>query len=293
MNLKDYDNIKIPENLNSYIDKGIEKGIKYKKESQNNGFIKVASIFLIATTILVSASNIPVVAKELIKIPMIGNLVKVLCMNDSFEDGGMITDGNTMVLDSLEDNTIDIYFTNDEALISNTPNYEIEYREYPYTIVLTFNGVRDIYDINIQDKVRKLPGVKDVYNIVTLDDSSRKIAIELNESIDFKITEYEEPAMMKIKFNGIKSTENKSSYFIRTNEFNYGEQLAQIEETLFSYDGVEVQKVSDGMFIIQFGPFENKEDAEVQLEKLKADINVDIDFYIESRNIGDGPEADK
>lgn len=291
MNLRDYDNIKIPENLNEYIDKGIEKGEKYKKESSSNGFIKVAATVLIGTTVLVSVSNIPTVAKELIKIPILGNIVKVLDMNDSSKWGGMITDGNTMVIDSLDKNTLDIYFTKNDELIGNTPHYEIEYREYPYTIILTFDGVRGINDTNIQEKVMNLPWVNDVYNIMTLDDSKRKIAIELNENVEFKITEYEEPGMIEIRYIKSENIGSKSSYFIRTNEFNYGEELAQIEESLFPYEGVEVQKVSNGRFIIQFGPFENKEEAELKLRELRKDENINIDFHLESRNVGEGPKV--
>lgn len=211
-------------------------------------------------------------------------------MDNSFKSGGMITDGNTMVVDSLNNETIDIYFTKNDTLVENTPHYEIEYRKYPYTIVLTFDGVRGIYDTNIQEKVINLPWVKDVYNIMTLDDSRRKLAIELNEDVDFKISEYEDPGMIQISYSGLKEIENKKGYFIRTNEFNYGEQLAQIEESLYSYNGVEVQKLSNGMFILQFGPFETKEEAELQLEKLSENTDLNVDFYLEARNIGEGPE---
>lgn len=290
MNLKDYDNIKIPTELNDYIDKGIEKGIKYKQKSHKRNFIKVASLFLIGSTVLVSASNIPVVAKELIKIPVLGNVVKILSINDSSIFGGLITDGNTVVIDSLEDNSVNIYFTKDDALVEGVPHYEIEYSEYPYTIVFTFDGVRGIYDTNIQEKVENLSWIKDVYNIMTLDDSRRKIAIELNENIDFKITEYEEPGMIQISYDGLKQIENKSSYFVRTNEFNYGEELAQIEESLSEYEGSEVQKVNDGTYIIQYGPFYTKEEAEAKLKKLNEDTELNIDFYLESRNIGEGPK---
>lgn len=211
-------------------------------------------------------------------------------MDNSFKSGGMITDGNTMVVDSLNNETIDIYFTKNDTLVENTPHYEIEYRKYPYTIVLTFDGVRGIYDTNIQEKVINLPWVKDVYNIMTLDDSRRKLAIELNEDVDFKISEYEDPGMIQISYSGLKEIENKKGYFIRTNEFNYGEQLAQIEESLYYYSGVEVQKLSNGVFILQFGPFETKEEAELQLEKLSENTDLNVDFYLEARNIGEGPE---
>ena len=245
-------------------------------------------MLLIGSTVLVSISNIPVVAKELIKIPVLWNVVKILLINDSSIFGGLITDGNTVVIDSLEENSVNIYFTKDDALVEDVPHYEIEYREYPYTIVFTFDGIRGIYDTNIQEKVKNLPWVRDIYNIMTLDDSRRKIAIELNENIDFKITEYESPGMIKIDYQGLNQIESKSRYFVRTNGFNYGEELDQIEEKLFEYEGTEVQKGNDGMYIIQYGPFDTKEEAEAKLKILNEDNELNIDFYLEYRNIGEG-----
>lgn len=293
MDLKEYDNIKVPERLNEYIDKGIEKGINYKKRNGSNTFIKVASILLISTVTLLSVSNIPAVAKELIKIPVIGQIVKVLDLTKNNEFGGIITDGNSLIVDSLNENSINIYFSKDGALVENAPHYEIEYREYPYTIVLTFDGVRGLYGTYIEEKVKQLPQVKDVYSIMALDDSRRKIAIEFKENIDFKVTELKEPAMIQIELNDKKEIEGKTAYFIRTQEFDYGEEIAMVEESLMYYENVQVQKVKNEKYIIQFGPYENKEEAELMIKSIESDENITVKFYLESREIGHGAEVDK
>ncbi|WP_042276522.1 hypothetical protein, partial [[Clostridium] dakarense] len=77
MNLNDYDNIKVPKNLNDHIDKGIQKGIRYKKESKSRNLKKIASIAVISTMTL-AACNISTFANELVKIPIVGEIVRVL-----------------------------------------------------------------------------------------------------------------------------------------------------------------------------------------------------------------------
>uniref|UniRef100_UPI0005AAC085 SPOR domain-containing protein n=1 Tax=Faecalimicrobium dakarense TaxID=1301100 RepID=UPI0005AAC085 len=211
---------------------------------------------------------------------------------NSVEFGGVITDGNSMVVDSLKKDTINIYFSKDGKFTEDLPNYEIKYRKYPYSMILTFNGVRGMYDTYIEKKVERLPFVKDVYDIMTLDDSQRKFAIEFKENIDFKITEHKNPGMIQVKIKGNKNIEeNKVAYFIRTKEFEYGEEIARIEESLLNYSDVDVQKVSNGEYIIQFGPYENKEEANKIIEEVKKDKSIDVDFYLESRNLGQGPKV--
>ena len=102
MNLKDYDDIQVPTNLNDYIDKGIQKGMDYKNERKSISFKKVASIALVSGVTLTAASNIPVFANELVKIPIIGELVKVLDFTESVQFGGVITDGKRIVVDSFK-----------------------------------------------------------------------------------------------------------------------------------------------------------------------------------------------
>lgn len=291
MNLKDYDSVRIPDNINEYIEKGIEKGINYKVNNKNN-IIKKSSLISAASLIcLITASNIPVFANELVNIPIIGEIVKVLDFTNSIEFGGVITDGNNIIIDSLSNDTINIYFNKDGELSNDTPYYEIEYRQYPNTIVLTFSGVRGYNDKMIEDKLMSLPFIKDIYNIIVLDDSMRKIAIELDKSTALKATEHKNPAMIVLKANNNKSENiHREAYFVRSNEYEYGEQIALLEELLYEYEEKNIQKVGNGKFIIQFGPFDSKEIAQDKLNELLNDKGIQDKFYIELRELGEGPK---
>ncbi|MGL5348008.1 MAG: SPOR domain-containing protein [Peptostreptococcaceae bacterium] len=291
MSLKENDNIKVPENLNDYIDKGIKKGMDYKGKNKNSSLIKAASAVLISGGIITSISNIPVLANELVKIPVIGELVKVLDFSKSTQLGGVITDGNKIVIDSLDKNNINIYFTDNGKLATNVPHYEVEYRQYPYTLVFKFSGVRYIDPTYIEHKVKQLPFVKDAYNIMVLDDSSYKVAIELNENIDFEISEYKDPGMIDIKVKqNSKNPTSKEAYFIRTENLEYGEQLAITEELLFGYDKLGVQKSSDDKYVVQLGPYKTEEEAKEELDKIIKDNKLGINLFLESRKPGEGPK---
>ena len=291
MNFREYDDINIPHNLNDYMDKGIEKGKKNKKTSNKKSIEKLTLAALISIFILATTSNIPSFANGLIKVPILGQIVKVLDIRGNSGFGGVITDGNNIIFDSLEKDCINIYFTKDGSLVDYTPNYDIEYREYPYTIVFTFDGVRNFENTNIEEKLMKLSYVKDVYNIMVLDDSSKKIAVELDKDVFFNITELNNPGMLQVKFReNSEKVIDKIGYYVVSEEFEYGEELARAEENLFYYSGLEVQKKSNEKYIIQFGPFDTQENASGFFNNLKNNESVNIDFSIEDRNLGEGPK---
>ena len=291
MRIEDYDKVEIPKNLNDYIDKGIEKGIDYNKSHKNIVYKRSAAIVAASLIALVTASNVPAFANELVKVPIIGEVVKVLDFTNSVSFGGVITDGNNIVIDSFKKDTINIYFTNNGEFVADTPNYEIEYREYPYTLVFTFSGVRRLDDTKIEKQIESIPYIKDIYKIMVLDDSMYKIAVELDKNVSFKVTEHKDPAMIQIKLNSSKKETSKGgAYFIRTEEFEYGEQMAQIEEMLPNETNKEIQKVENGKYIIQYGPYESEEDAKEKLEALNKEIHIDLQLDIEHRNLGEGPQ---
>lgn len=296
MNLKDYDDIKVPNNLHEYIEKGIEKGMNNEKKSLISR-IKPLPVALVGALVITTVSNIPSFAGELINIPIIGEVVKVLDFTgstDNTEYGGMITDGNQMIIDSLSDKSINIYFTKDGELVENSPNYEIEYRKYPNTMVFTFNGVRGVEGSNIVDKVKEMPYVVDVYNLMILDDSARKIAIEFDKNVSAEVIELKNPAMIEIKLDNKKeATTNEVGYYVTSKEYAYGEELAMAQEALMNVSKAEVQKNINDMFVIQFGPFSSEELAKDKLNDLLNNGSEGYEFYVEKRELGQRPGVEK
>lgn len=294
MDLKKYDDIKIPDNLNQYIDKGLEKGRTYLNENKNNykPWGKAVAGALIATAIgMTTVSNIPVIAQELVDIPIVGKLVKVLDFTNSTAKGGEITDGAEIIVDTAKENTIDIYFEAKDQNISSVPNYKVEYRRYPYGLVFQFNGVREFDFKGTEELLNTLPFVSDFYRIITLDDSSYRFAVEFSQDVEVKVSEYKDPGMIQITVKEKEVSKEKSmGYFIRSEAMQQGEGFAHFEESLFIVEGKSVQKAKDGKYIVQFGPYASEEEAKEKIKEIE-DKEIDTSkLYIERRLEGERPE---
>lgn len=175
-------------------------------------------------------------------------------------------------------------------LIDNLPAYNIDYREYPYTLVITFDGVRTLDKVQIEDKIKKWPLVKDVYNLISLDDSEYKIGIEFSENVSFGVSEYKNPGELEISMKEKTLKNKKEAYFIRSDGLEQGEPLAQLEEQLMMYKNLEVQKTDNGKFAIQFGPYESDKEARKDLLNIEKNNDLNINLFIEKRDIGKGPK---
>ncbi|MEH6941106.1 hypothetical protein [Bacillus sp. JJ722] len=158
MDLKKFDHIKIPDELDQYIDKGIAKGKAYNQSSfsftkwKYKRFTKiVASITLIGSISLITIANVPVLANELEKIPVVGKLVKVLDFDNGSDSGGNITDGTKIGTQPISENKVDIFFELDKEVTDFVPYYNVTYREYPYGLAFEFYGVRG-FDLKKQKK---------------------------------------------------------------------------------------------------------------------------------------------
>ncbi|MDB8791336.1 DUF3298 domain-containing protein [Romboutsia sp. 1001216sp1] len=80
---KDYDNIKIPKELDDVVNDALNSNIKYRK--YQNKMVIAASLLLVVLGINIS----PAFAQTLSKIPIIGNLVKIITIkNYSIDENG-------------------------------------------------------------------------------------------------------------------------------------------------------------------------------------------------------------
>lgn len=294
MDLKKYDDIKVPDKLNQYIDKGLQKGEEHVNKSKSNYSSwgkAVAGVFIVTAIGITTISNIPVIAQELVDVPIIGELVKILDFTNSTNQGGQITDGAQIVIDTARENTIDIYFKAKNQNISDVPNYKVEYRKYPYGLVFQFNGVRE-FDLNkTSELIKELPFVSDFYSIMTLDDSSYRFVVEFSQDVEATVSEYKDPGMIQITVKEKEVIKEKpTGYFMRSKPMEQGEGFANFEDIFFTVEGKSVQKTKDGKYIVEFGPYISEEEAKSKMFSIK-DKGIDIsNFYIEGRTEGEKPE---
>lgn len=303
MELKEYDTLTIPKELDEFIDRGIAKGVAHMKTNthtkRRNPFKiwgqAAAAVIVGGGLFLTVAANVPAMAKGLENVPVIGQLVKVLDFTHQQEQsGGQVTDGAKVVVDSGKENTIDIHFKINEANVSDVPAYVTNYQKYPYKLTFGFNGVRE-FDVQAAEKeLRQLPYVKDVYRIITMDDSGYRFAVEFTQDVDVKVSEYKQPGMIQVT---VKEKANQGAeaakpvYFIQTGSYEMGETLGILEEYLFPYGTASYQKDQKGTFILQLGPFSTKAEAEKQLKQIQAEVPDAESFYVAERAVGERPEA--
>ncbi|GGH11204.1 SPOR domain-containing protein [Paenibacillus segetis] len=305
MELQEYDNLNIPNNLDDYIDRGIAKGVAHNMketpplQKRRNPFRiwgQVAAAVIIGGGLFLTvAANVPVMAKGLENIPVVGNLVKVLDFShQNAQSGGQVTDGAKVTVGSGTENTIDIHFKINGDSISDVPAYTTKYDKYPYKLTFEFNGVREFDAQAAIEELRSLPYVKDVYSIITLDDSAYRFAVEFSQDVDVSVSEYKEPGMIQVTATAKDNKEAEAkepAYFIQSGSYEMGESLSILEEYLFSYDAVSIQKDQQGTYIVQMGPFSTEEEAASQLKQIQAEVPDAQDFYIAERAEGKRPAS--
>ena len=292
MDLKDYDYISVPKELNAAIEKGINRGITYKKDKQGHKKWRlVVATIIIVGGLTTTVANVPILAKELVKIPVVGELIKILNFTGSIAEGGVRNDGLYINVDSYEEESIDLYFTRNNNLESDVPVYEFTYHQYPYELEMKLQGVRG-FDIQaVKAKLEQLPLVKDVYNIITLDDSSYHIVVAFKENVAVQMEEYKNPGRLHITMTREEVRENTTPrYFVQSETYANNEAMALSSESLSADYPHHIQKTDQGNFVLELGPYETKEEALTWLMALEENQEIAVKWHIAKRKIGQSPK---
>lgn len=270
---KEYEEIKIPSELYNSIQIGIERGrTKMNKNSRNN-ILKICASFTVALTLFIAGVNMsPTFAHLLEDIPYVGRLVKVLQFNNGKSGGGSITDGMDISdIDSFEKEgyeNIIINFSQDGRLQENVGAFKVRYDENPYTMTFEIGGARRISAEENFEKILENKYVKDIYKIITLDDSLIRFVIEFEGPIQYKVEEMEDPASIIITLREDEMYKEKKTYSLRTESYSYGETLGVLEEEFMVNNETRILKDENGLFFVEIQSFETKEEAEKKLEEL-------------------------
>lgn len=255
-----YENIEIPSQLSDVIEKATQRG---RAHQRNRRMIRGTSTIVAACAALMIAVNVPGVAMALSDVPVVGSIVKVLQVGG----GGERTDG-AKVSTSVQENALDIHFTVDGEQIASVPAYTVDYKEAPNRLIFSFNGVRDLDLQKLQQDIRSLSNVKDVYSNVILDDSAIRFVVELKDNIDYSVSEYKEPGYIQLKlFGAAKQAEPHEVFYVRSQEMEQGESLGMLDEQ-YAQDGSSVIKTKSGKFVLAIGGFASRAEAEEMLHQL-------------------------
>ncbi|RAP17926.1 hypothetical protein C2W64_04529 [Brevibacillus laterosporus] len=276
-----YENIEIPSRLSGVIHQAQNQGRIYTRKKR---LIGGSSLVAACAAILITV-NVPSVAMALSDVPVLGSIVKVLQVGG----GGERTDGVSITA-TARDNTLNIHFNMNGEQAMSAPAYKVDHKEAPDRLIFTFNGVRDLDYAKLQEDIKALSNVKDVYNNVILDDSAFRFVVELKDNIDYSVSEYQKPGYIQLKLFAAEKTEKAQEvFYVRSQTMEFGEMLGILDEQ-YAQDGSSVIKTKNGKYVVALGGFQSRTEAEEILHKLSAREDYNEPLHVDSWMSNENPQ---
>ena len=257
-----YENIPIPDTLDSVIDSAIR--CAPPRVSPLWRVLAAAACFVL---VLFGVANTPLYTYAA-DIPVIGGVVQVLRIGT----GGEVTDGAELTAES-EGGSVDLEFS---GMIS-APYFSVERFSAPDRAVITMHGVRFSDRSAVIESVEATEGVAGAYFSMILDDSMVQLVVELEPGFDCTITELSEPAALRIDFTGGGSVSEEPVWYLRSETMDLGEGLALLCEQYAQFDAQQV-RTDSGRYAVVIGNYASEEEALAALAELPEDSG----FYAES-----------
>ncbi len=287
---RQYAEIEIPFEIDEAISLGLERGEKLRlKNKVKHWSAYVAACLLIAISSLTVAVNVsPSFAQALSEVPVLGRVVEILQFVDGQAEGGQRTDGTDIssmqVLKSGETESFIIHFNQGGAGQSDAPAYNIEVFENPHVLQFDVGGARMISAQEDFTAIKDLSSVKDIYRLMTLDDSLIRFNIVFEGPVEVQVTEIAEPAGLSVSVKPLSSERPEPNvlYTVRSHSYVYSETFGHLEEELFrldlegKLDTYRILKDSKDQFVLELGQFESKQAAEAFLEQFTGTLSFEL-----------------
>lgn len=297
---KDYQDIRIPPELDQVIQAAIEKGRGDRNKVTQGSFgtsnrpasrALKRSLFAAAAAFVIFVAGLntsPMFASRMAEIPFLGQLVKVLTFTEGRASGGNITDGTDVSgIDTLQQGEkaqFVIRFEQGGTATDLASAYQVVYAQNPETLTFQISGARMLSAVEDFEKLKEHPLVKDVYPLVTLDDSMVRFVIIFSEAVTYEIREMASPASLILEVEKGQQSESEAVGFrIRTEAMPRGEGLAILEETvMFSHPERRIlpSETEPERFFLEVGQGATEALALEKLEALKAQYP-HIEFSLE------------
>ncbi|NGP45694.1 DUF4179 domain-containing protein [Bacillaceae bacterium SIJ1] len=237
----------------------------------------------------------PALASQLKGIPVIGQLVDILQFTDGEAEGGSITDGSDVSsISRLEENGFEkivIGFTQNDELQADAGAFMVSYAENPYTMQFEIGGARGFSAQEQFAAIKESPYVKDVYPLMTLDDSLIRFIIEFTRPVDYEVMEMKDPASIVLYVKEGEQAVETTTYSLRTQSYPYGEAIGHLEERLMDADPSRMLKDAEGMYFIEVQQFDTEEEAVQKRNELAVQMD-DVTLFVEERRGVEAPVND-
>jgi hypothetical protein len=298
---KDYQNTNSPSQLDSVIRKAIQDGQRDRVRSPqgttyprtSKRYLRLAYAAAAAFLIFVGSLNaFPMFAAQLAEIPVLGQLVKILTFTEGRASGGNITDGTDVsgitiqTLDDVEQFTI--HFNQDGQSQALAGAYNVVYAQNPETLQFEISGVRMLSAQADFESLKASALIKEVYPIVTLDDSTVRFMIVFEQPVKYEISEMKDPAslVLQVSADPDATAVSASQFRVRTLALPRGEGLAILEEmVMMDYPERRILPSNEepSLFYIEIAQVASEEEATKLIEILRTSYP---DLVLEVEAIG-------
>ena len=265
----EYLEIETPSEISNAIMEGMKRGKKEMTQKNNtrNKVLKACASMVLATSLLTGVVNVsPAFAETLKNIPVIGEIVKVLQFTDGEAEGGVITDGTDISgIEIVEDKDVEeiiIEFSSEGENQDTVGAYKVTQAEYPSTLTFEIGGARRFTAMDDFKKLQESQYVKEIYPLMTLDDSMMRFVVVFNAPVNCEITETKSPASLVMRISEKELLDQQDMYSVRTESIPKGEAFGIFEEELSREYNTRVLKDDNGWFIIELNTYDSIEAAE-------------------------------
>ena len=284
-----YKDIEVPdERLVQAIYIGMGKAARLKKRKYlRRTFTAAAAAF----ALLLCGANIPSVYAYASEIPVLGEFVRALRIG-----GGGEKTLHQDIEAEVSGNELVIRFVNEGRATDTVVPYEAQSYLAPSRIALTLQSLTQEEYEKLQDQIRNMEGVADVYQTLSLAKDEISFVIVLERLYDYEVLEQIFPGMLSIRlyqdayYTAEEKAPEQEVYYLRTEGV---ERIENLEGLLKKYGQEEPSqlKTQEGAYILTIGEFSSRHEAEKGLEELQKNYGGAQEFRVTSGLAKEIPEG--
>ncbi len=283
-----YETVEIPDDrLIQAIYKGMGQAERTKKKRRLYRTVTAAAAALV---LLLCSANIPSVYAYTKEIPILGEFVRALHMGS----GGDVTLHEDISMEVLKNELI-IRFVRKGRMTDTVVPYDVRKYHAPGRIVLSLQSLTGEEYEKLEDQIREMEGVTDIYQILSTRKDTVSFVIVLERLYDYEIMEQIFPGMLSIRLfqNAYYTAEDRAPeqqvYYLRTEGMEQNESLRNLLDKYAAEEPTQV-KTRDGSFILTIGEYSSEEEAEKTLSRLQKTYGGAEEFRVGSGMAKEVPE---
>lgn len=285
-----YETVEIPdERLIQAIYKGMGEAERIRKKRRLYRIVTAAAA---AFVLLLYSANIPSVYAYTKEIPVLGEFVRALHMGS----GGEVTLHEDISTEVLK-NELLIRFVRKGRMADTVVPYDVREYHAPGRIVLSLQSLTGEECDKLEDQIRQMEGVADIYQILSTRKDTVSFVIVLERLYDYEIMEQIFPGMLSVRLfqNAYYTAEDRAPeqqvYYLRTEGMEQNESMRKVLEKYAAEDPTQV-KTREGSFILTIGEYSSEEEAEKTLSRLQKTYAGADEFRVGSGMAKEVPEAE-